>query len=63
MRESVIYQSIKAEGRQEGSDKKARKIAINLLAEAISVDVIARVTGLPVEVVQQLQQGESENQK
>ncbi|MCF2151900.1 hypothetical protein IQ276_036940 [Desmonostoc muscorum LEGE 12446] len=56
MRESVIYQSIKAEGREEGSDKKARKIAINLLAEGISVDVIARVTGLSIKVVQQLQQ-------
>ncbi|MBN3881447.1 MAG: hypothetical protein HWQ44_00260 [Nostoc sp. JL34] len=56
MRESVIYQSIKAEGREEGSDKKARKIAINLLAKRISLDVIARVTGLSVEVVQQLQQ-------
>ncbi|MBD2520447.1 hypothetical protein H6G93_37015 [Nostoc sp. FACHB-973] len=56
MRESVIYQSIKAEGREEVSDKKARKIAINLLAEGISVDVIARVTGLSIKVVQQLQQ-------
>ncbi|MHC5771850.1 MAG: Rpn family recombination-promoting nuclease/putative transposase [Nostoc sp.] len=52
MQESVVYQSIKT----EGSDEKARKIAINLLAEGISVDVIARVTGLSVEVVQQLQQ-------
>ncbi|WP_242056076.1 hypothetical protein [Nostoc flagelliforme] len=59
MRESVVYQSIKA----EGSDEKVRKIAINLLAEGISVDVIARSTGLSVEEVQQLQQGESENQK
>ncbi|MBD0388125.1 MAG: Rpn family recombination-promoting nuclease/putative transposase [Nostoc sp. C3-bin3] len=59
MQESVVYQSIKT----EGSDEKARKIAINLLAEGISVDVIARSTGLPVEVVQQLQQAESENQK
>ncbi|WP_234711201.1 hypothetical protein [Nostoc punctiforme] len=63
MRESVIYQQIKTEGEEEGSDKKARKIAINLLAEGISVDVIARSTGLSIEVVQQLQQGEFENQE
>lgn len=58
MRESVIYQSIKTEGRQEGrqegSDEKAREIAANLLAEGMSVDAIARITGLSLEVVQQL---------
>ncbi|WP_256875322.1 hypothetical protein [Nostoc sp. C052] len=59
MQESVVYQSIKT----EGSDEKARKIAINLLAEGISVDVIARSTGLSIEVVQQLQQRESDNQE
>ncbi|MCG6138837.1 MAG: flagellar assembly protein H, partial [Nostoc sp. LLA-1] len=51
MRESVIYQSIKT----EGSDEKARQIAINLLAEGMTIDAIARITGLSVEVVQQLQ--------
>ncbi|MBN3959187.1 hypothetical protein [Nostoc sp. NMS8] len=55
MRESVIYQSIKAEGWEEGSDKKARQIAVNLLKEGMAVDAIARLTDLPVEVVQQLQ--------
>ena len=63
MRESVIYQQIKTEGEEEGSDKKARQIAVNLLAEGIAVDAIARLTGLSVEAVQQLQQGESENQE
>ncbi|MBE9054392.1 Rpn family recombination-promoting nuclease/putative transposase [Nostocales cyanobacterium LEGE 11386] len=51
MRESVIYQSIKT----EGSDEKARQIALNLLAEGMTIDAIARITGLSVEVVQQLQ--------
>lgn len=55
MRESVVYQSIKT----EGSDEKARQIAVNLLKEGMAVDAIARLTGLSVEVVQQLQQGES----
>ncbi len=63
MRESVIYQQIKTEGEEEGSDKKARQIAVNMLAEGMTVDAIARVTGLSIEVVQQLQQGESENQE
>jgi predicted transposase YdaD len=58
MQESVIYQSIKT----EGSDEKARQIALNLLAEGMSVDAIARITGLSVEMVQQLQQQKTDNQ-
>lgn len=68
MRESVIYQMIKdegkeegkqqgiQEGRQEGSQEKAREIALNLIAEGMGIEAIARITGLTVEVVQQLQQ-------
>jgi predicted transposase/invertase (TIGR01784 family) len=62
MQESVIYQSILSEGEEEGSNKKAREIAVNLLAEGMTVDVIARITGLSVEMVQQLQQQETDNQ-
>ena len=67
MRESVIYQQIKTEGkeegREEGSQQKAHEIAQNLITEGMTLEAIARITGLSVEVVQQLQQGESENQK
>lgn len=68
MRESVIYQMIKEEGieegkqegrqegRQEGSQQKAREIALNLIAEGMGIEAVARITGLTVEVVQQLQQ-------
>lgn len=64
MRESVIYQMIKEEGieegkqegKQEGSQEKAREIALNLIAEGMGIEAIARITGLTVEVVQQLQQ-------
>ncbi|MBW4617521.1 MAG: Rpn family recombination-promoting nuclease/putative transposase [Desmonostoc vinosum HA7617-LM4] len=60
MRESVIYKSILTEGLEEGielgSDRKAREIALNLLAEGMAVDAIARLTGLSLEVVQELQQ-------
>ncbi|MBD2440599.1 Rpn family recombination-promoting nuclease/putative transposase [Nostoc sp. FACHB-110] len=52
MRESIIYQSFEAERR----NKKVREIALNLLAEGISIEVVARSTGLPPEAVQQLQQ-------
>jgi predicted transposase/invertase (TIGR01784 family) len=64
MRESVIYKSILTEGREEGreegieegSQQKAREIALNLLAEGMAIDAVARITGLSLEVVQELQQ-------
>lgn len=48
MQESVIYQLIQKE--------KAEEIALNLLREGLSIDAIARATGLSIEDVQQLQQ-------
>ncbi|MEJ1936606.1 hypothetical protein WDZ92_40965 [Nostoc sp. NIES-2111] len=55
MSESVIYQMIQSEAEEKGSNKKARQIALNLLAEGISIDLIVRATGLSIEEVQQLQ--------
>jgi predicted transposase/invertase (TIGR01784 family) len=67
MRESVIYQSIMQEGRQEGRqeglqeglqegrEEKARQIVANLLKEGVSTDLIAKVTGLTAEQIQQIQ--------
>ncbi|MEA5569232.1 hypothetical protein [Anabaena sp. UHCC 0399] len=60
MRESVIYQMIQNEAEEQGSNKKAREIALNLLAEGMAVDAIARLTGLSVEEVQQLQQQQAQ---
>jgi predicted transposase YdaD len=57
MRESVIYQEIEAQGRQQ----EAQKIALNLLNEGASLDLIVRVTGLAVEQVQQLQRSQQSN--
>lgn len=58
MRESVIYQSIIAEGlekgREQGQQDKARQIAINMLQEGMPPEVIAKLTGLSIEVVEQL---------
>ncbi|MBF2008003.1 MULTISPECIES: Rpn family recombination-promoting nuclease/putative transposase [Chlorogloeopsis] len=58
MQESVTYQAIKDEGRTEG----IRRVAINLLREGMSVEMVARVTGLTVEQVQQLEISAGENQ-
>jgi predicted transposase/invertase (TIGR01784 family) len=48
MQESVIYRSIQKENTQ--------MIALNFLREGVSVEIVARSTGLSVEEVQQLQQ-------
>ncbi|MBD2458534.1 Rpn family recombination-promoting nuclease/putative transposase [Nostoc sp. FACHB-87] len=56
MSESVIYQMIQNEAEEQGRNKKAREIAANMLAEGMSIDLITRLTGLPPEAVQQLQQ-------
>jgi predicted transposase YdaD len=48
MQESVIYQSIQ-------KDEK-RAIALNFLREGLSIETVARGTGLSIEEVQQLQQ-------
>lgn len=55
MQESVTYQAIKSEGKAQGSQEKAQQIALNLLREGMEIGVTARVTGLSVEQVQQLQ--------
>jgi predicted transposase YdaD len=48
MQESVIYRSIQR-------DEK-RAIALNFLRDGLSVEAVARGTGLSIEEVQQLQQ-------
>lgn len=52
MQESVIYRSI-----QEETEARAkRSIALNFLRDGLSVEAVARGTGLLIEEVQQLQQ-------
>jgi predicted transposase/invertase (TIGR01784 family) len=51
MQESTVYQSILAEGKEE----KQREIALNLLREGLSIEIVARGTGLSIEEIQQLQ--------
>jgi predicted transposase YdaD len=51
MQESVTYQAIVQEGRGE----EKQDIARNLLREGLSIELIARTTGLSIEAIQQLQ--------
>jgi predicted transposase YdaD len=52
MQESVIYRSIQ----EEAEANAKRSIALNFLREGLSVEAVARGTGLSLEEVQQLQQ-------
>ena len=52
MQESVIYRSIQ----EEAGAKKQRDIANNLLREGLAIEMVARVTGLSLKEVQQIQQ-------
>jgi predicted transposase/invertase (TIGR01784 family) len=56
MQESVIYRSIQREAEARAEARKQREIATNLLREGVSVETVARGTGLSIEEVQQLQQ-------
>ena len=59
MQESVTYQLIKQEGREEAREegRKAarREIAVNCLREGIAIEIVARATGIEIEQLQQLQ--------
>lgn len=52
MQESTVYQSIQREAQIE----EKRAIAINSLQEGLSIEIVARITGLSIGQVQQLQQ-------
>jgi predicted transposase/invertase (TIGR01784 family) len=55
MRESVIYQSIKEEGREEGASETALKIAASMLKKGVLAESVVEFTGLTLEQVQQMQ--------
>lgn len=56
MQESVIYRSIQEEAEARAEIRKQREIATNSLQEGLPIEIVARVTGLSIEEVQQLQQ-------
>lgn len=57
MQESTVYRSIQREAKAEAK----REIALNLLREGFSIEVVARGTNLPIEEVRQLQQQMNES--
>lgn len=57
MQEATVYRSILA----EGEARKQREIAVNLLRQGVTINIIASATGLSIEEVQQLQQQISES--
>jgi predicted transposase YdaD len=57
MQESTVYRSIQREVQEE----RDRTIALNFLREGLSVEIVARGTGLSIEEVQQLQQQMNES--
>lgn len=61
MRESVTYQLLVEESREEVREETVRLVAVNMLKEGMSIEVVAKVTGLTVEQVQQLQTTEAKN--
>lgn len=58
MQESVVDCS----PQEEGEGKKPGEFAANLLRQGVTIDIIASVTGLSVEKVQQPQQQLTESQ-
>lgn len=59
MKESVIYQEIllegKVEGKAEGKAEASNEIALNMLNSGVSIDLVAKFTGLSLKQVQKLQ--------
>jgi len=55
MRESVIYQDILEEGREEGEEEKARQIALKMLSAGFPVPEIAQFTDLSPDAIEELQ--------
>ena len=56
MQESVIYQEILQEGREQGRQQRVEQVAINLFREGMILEQVVRLTGLPLEKIQSLQQ-------
>jgi predicted transposase/invertase (TIGR01784 family) len=57
LEETRFYREVKEEGRQEGRQEgreMLRQVVINLLNEGMSIEAIARVTGLSIQQVQEL---------
>jgi predicted transposase/invertase (TIGR01784 family) len=54
MKESAIYQQWRQENLAEGHDAERRSIALKMLAEGMSLEVIAKITGYSIKQIQNL---------
>jgi transposase len=55
MKESALYQKWRKENLVEGQDTERRSIALKMLAEGMSLEVIAKITGYSIKQIQSLQ--------
>jgi predicted transposase/invertase (TIGR01784 family) len=55
MKESAIYQKWRQENLAEGREAERRSIALKMIAEGMSLEVIAKITGYSVQQLQSLQ--------
>jgi predicted transposase/invertase (TIGR01784 family) len=64
MQESVTYQALIDEGRAigwaEGIQEGIQRVAVNLLKEGMSREMVSKLTGLSVEQLQQLEISETD---
>ena len=51
---STVYQNLKEDWRQEGEDVAMKKVAIVLLREGSTIDLVQKATGLTSLQIQQL---------
>jgi predicted transposase/invertase (TIGR01784 family) len=54
--------SIEQMGIEQGKEQERQLIALNMLQENISLETIARITGLTIEQLQQLQSDQEDDQ-
>jgi predicted transposase YdaD len=55
MKESALYQEWRQENLAEGQDTERRSIALKMLAEGMSLEIIAKITGYSIKQIQSLQ--------
>jgi predicted transposase/invertase (TIGR01784 family) len=59
LQETRVYREAREEGREEAREEEREKIALNMIQENIPLEVVARITGLSIEQLQQLQSSPS----
>jgi predicted transposase/invertase (TIGR01784 family) len=55
LKKSKVYQEALQEGEQKGELRGKQEVALNLLKTGMNINQVAKVTGLTIEQVRQLQ--------